>query len=61
MSLRKKATMVIIAHRLTTVEGCDAIVWLNQGTVVEQGAASEVLRHCKQALTQSTKNEGRHE
>ncbi len=53
MSLRRKATMVIIAHRLSTVEGCDSIVWLDKGVIVEKGAATAVLEHYKHALHDS--------
>lgn len=37
LSLRGTVTMVIIAHRLTTVEGCDTIVWLGKGRIYKSG------------------------
>jgi ABC-type multidrug transport system fused ATPase/permease subunit len=43
LSLRSRVTMVIISHRLTTVEGCDSIVWLNGGRVRRMGTVEEVL------------------
>jgi ABC-type multidrug transport system fused ATPase/permease subunit len=43
LSLRNRVTMVVIAHRLTTVEGCDSIVWLEKGRVRRAGTAGEVL------------------
>ena len=43
LSLRNKVTVVIIAHRLTTVEGCDELVWLKQGKVYMTGEMKEVL------------------
>lgn len=36
-------TILIIAHRLTTVQHCDSIVELDQGRVVAQGTYKEVL------------------
>ncbi len=50
LSLRDKVTMVVIAHRLTTVEGCDTIIWLEKGRVHKAGSAEEVLPEYKQAL-----------
>ncbi len=43
LSLRKKVTMVIIAHRLSTVEGCDSVIWLKKGRVHKVGRVDEVL------------------
>lgn len=43
LTLRSNITMVIIAHRLSTVEDCDSIVWLEKGRVKVQGEASDVL------------------
>jgi len=43
MSLRDRVTMVVIAHRLTTIEGCDTLVWLDRGQVRKTGTVYEVL------------------
>lgn len=49
--LRHQVTSVIIAHRLSTVEDCDIIVWLENGRIKRMGEASSVLdayqRHLK--------------
>ena len=37
-------TTFIIAHRLSTVQRCDRIVVLQEGSIVEQGSLAELLR-----------------
>ena len=39
-----KKTMIVIAHRLTTVQHCDRIYRLEQGQVVEEGPPEEILK-----------------
>lgn len=41
--LRHQVTSIIIAHRLSTVEDCDIIVWLENGRIKMRGEASSVL------------------
>jgi ABC-type multidrug transport system fused ATPase/permease subunit len=41
--LSAKTTVVIIAHRLTTVENCDRLVWLEGGQVRDTGPPAEIL------------------
>ncbi len=50
MSLRSQVTMVIIAHRLTTVEGCDRIIWMEKGAVHRSGGTTEILPEYTAAL-----------
>ena len=42
--LCKDKTLILIAHRLSTVTGCDQIIVMNNGTVAATGTHSELLR-----------------
>ena len=42
-TLRGTKTIIIIAHRLSSVEGCDRLFRLDQGRVVEEGETATVL------------------
>jgi ABC-type multidrug transport system fused ATPase/permease subunit len=42
-SLSSTKTMIIIAHRLTTVEHCDCIYLLDKGEIVKSGSYQEVV------------------
>lgn len=42
--LSKRKTIILIAHRLSTVRDCDVIYQLDQGTVVASGTYEEMLR-----------------
>lgn len=43
-------TVIIIAHRLTTVEHCDDIVWIQDGKVVKTGRPASVLDEYRRTL-----------
>ena len=43
--LKGKKTMIVIAHRLTTVKHCDCIYRLENGKVVDKGTYSEVVNN----------------
>ena len=43
-SMRHRKTLIVIAHRLSTVQRSDQIVVLDHGLIVEQGTHSELLR-----------------
>jgi ABC-type multidrug transport system fused ATPase/permease subunit len=42
-ALRGDKTLIIVAHRLSTVERCDRVFRLAQGRIVEEGSAAGVL------------------
>jgi ABC-type multidrug transport system fused ATPase/permease subunit len=48
-ALDRDLTILLVAHRLTTVRRCDTIVELNQGRVVAQGPYDELLE-CSQSF-----------
>jgi ABC-type multidrug transport system fused ATPase/permease subunit len=43
--LERQLTLVMIAHRTTTLAGCDRIVRLGNGEIVEVGSYADVLGH----------------
>ncbi|MFA6222708.1 MAG: ABC transporter ATP-binding protein [Desulfomonilaceae bacterium] len=43
-SLNRELTILIIAHRLTTIQHCDQIVELEHGSVVAQGSYEELMK-----------------
>lgn len=48
-ALHGEKTIIIVAHRLSTVEQCDRLYRLEEGRVVDKGEADEVLRKMKHA------------
>ena len=44
-SFKETKTLVIIAHRLSTVEDCDKIIWLENGKVLAVGPAKEIIKN----------------
>jgi ABC-type multidrug transport system fused ATPase/permease subunit len=47
-SLGRDLTVLIIAHRLTTVKNCDLIIELKEGKVFSQGAPAEILANARE-------------
>ena len=45
--MSKDHTIVIVAHRLSTVVDCDKIFVLDENTIVAQGTHSELMKGCK--------------
>jgi len=53
--LSKKTTVIIIAHRLTTVENCDRLIWLEDGKVWGEGSPAEILPLYRAAMAGKSK------
>ena len=43
-NLKKKITILVIAHRLSTVMNCDRLIALENGKIVEQGSPQNLLK-----------------
>ena len=41
--LKGKKTIIVIAHRLTTVQHCDRIYYIEKGKIVNSGPPSKIL------------------
>lgn len=48
--LKGTKTLIIVAHRLKTVEGCDMLVWLKDGRVQRMGPPRNVLLEYEESL-----------
>lgn len=42
-ALRSEATIILIAHRLSTVQSCDTLYWIENGRIRMQGRTQDVL------------------
>ena len=47
-NLQKEYTILIIAHRLSTVRNADSILMLSEGKIIAEGNHSKLLKECKQ-------------
>ena len=47
LKLRGKKTILIVAHRLKTLENCDRIIVIEQGRLKEQGEPNSILNKYK--------------
>lgn len=47
-NLQKEYTILIIAHRLSTVRNADRILMLSEGKIIAEGNHSKLLKECKQ-------------
>jgi ABC-type multidrug transport system fused ATPase/permease subunit len=41
--LKRDRTIIIIAHRLSTVKNCDQLYILKQGKIIDQGTYNELI------------------
>ncbi len=49
--LARKKTIIMIAHRLTTLVDCDVIHFLNQGRITHSGTYDELMKNCPEFKT----------
>ena len=42
--LLKQRTVIVVAHRLSTIQNADCIIALNHGKIVESGTHDELVR-----------------
>jgi ABC-type multidrug transport system fused ATPase/permease subunit len=47
--LRAEKTVIIIAHRLSTVEGCDRLFRIEGGRLVDEGETAGVMKRALQS------------
>jgi len=57
--LAKDKTVLIIAHRLKTIENADRILVMKEGSLIGQGTHSELLDHCAEYKEMVDANERR--
>ncbi len=57
----KERTVLVIAHRLSTVIACDTIVVLDKGRIVEQGTHQELIGRRGMYHNLYSQQEGAHE
>ena len=43
-NLKKNITIILIAHRLSTVKNCDKIFLFNKGKLIEEGTFNELIK-----------------
>ena len=43
----KEKTVICVAHRLSSVRGCDRIIAMKEGQIVGDGAFEELLESCE--------------
>jgi len=43
--LKRKKTLIIITHRLSTVKNCDKIFFIDKGKIIKQGTPKEILNN----------------
>ena len=43
--LKRKKTLVVVTHRLSTIDKCDKIFFIDKGKITKQGKSTEVLKN----------------
>ena len=50
-NLRSNVTLIIVAHRLSTVQDCDILYWIDKGKIVLDGSPEDVLVCYEKVMT----------
>ena len=45
--LSKDITIIIISHRLSTIQSCDRLISIKEGEIIKEGSPKEVLENLK--------------
>ena len=43
--LKRKKTLIIVTHRLSTVQNCDRILFIEKGKIIKQGSPESILNN----------------
>jgi ABC-type multidrug transport system fused ATPase/permease subunit len=46
-ALKGSKTLIVVAHRLSTIRSCDRVVFLEQGRLLDQGGFDELAQRCE--------------
>ena len=45
VKMRGQIIMIIIAHRVSTLRGCDHLIRLSQGKVIQEGSYKDLIKN----------------
>lgn len=48
LCLSKTHTILVVAHRLSTVVNCDEIIMIDEGKIVAKGKHKDLMKNCKE-------------
>ena len=56
-SLKKKLTIIIVSHRLSTIKNCDYIFFIKDGKIIDKGNLNYLLKKYPEDLFEKNKSE----
>jgi ABC-type multidrug transport system fused ATPase/permease subunit len=45
--LKRTKTLIVVTHRLSTIENCDKVFFIDKGKIKKYGTPQEVLKYLK--------------
>ena len=45
--LKKEKTLIIVTHRLSTIENCDKVFFVDEGKIKKEGNPQEIIKYLK--------------